>query len=208
MDCAHCEEMLSEYLEQGLPAEGRLAVARHLETCASCSTLLAEMKSILVTARRFPSLELDNHLFERILLRTSGRTRTRSLGELVESFFLHTLWTPRFAAGTVLSALFLVFLVNVMVPRVTSMASTFEPLEIFRQLDRGVQQIYSKGLQAYDAKNEWQARASFYSNTLFNRLGFMMERLDVPVEGKAKPGQQHQQQKAPDNKNSMLISRG
>jgi hypothetical protein len=208
MDCAYCEEKLSEYLEQNLPAEEAPAVAQHLENCANCSALIEEMQSILIASQKFPALELDDNLLERILLRTSGRPRTRKFRELMEHFILHSLLTPRFAAGAVLATFFFLLLVNLLVPRVAEIASILSPLEIFRQLDRGVQQVYSKGLQAYDATNEWQARISFYKSNMFNKLGFMMEQLDVPVEGKIKPGnQQQRQQKAPDNKNSMLLLR-
>jgi hypothetical protein len=208
MDCARCEEKLSEYLERTLPEQEKREIGRHLEDCADCSVLLDEMKSILAVSQNFPGEELDDRLLERILLRTSGQPRTRHFWEDLRHFSLRTMLTPRFASGAVLATLFLLLMANLGFPRISTVASTLSPRQVFRQLDMGVQRIYGKGLQAYDASVEWQANFTFYKNQIFNRLGFMMERLDLPVEGKAKPEEQlPQQQKAPNNKNSMLLKR-
>jgi hypothetical protein len=73
-------------------------------------------------------------------------------------------------------------------------------------MDRGVQEIYARGLKAYDKKNEWQAQFGFIKNNVFNRLGFMIEQLDVPVEGKKKSGEPRQQQeKTPSEKSSLML---
>ncbi|MBP1608543.1 MAG: hypothetical protein H6Q04_778 [Acidobacteria bacterium] len=207
MNCAGCEEKLSEYLEQALPEPEGRDIDRHLEDCAKCSALLEEMKSMLAVSRNFPDEELDDRLLEKILLRTSGQPRKRHFWEELRHFSPGTLLTPRFASGAVLATLFLVLLANLVFPRTSTMAAVLSPQQIFRQLDIGVQQIYGKGLQAYDATVEWQANLNFYKDRILNRLGFMMERLDLPVEGKAKSEEQMQpqQQKAPNNHSSMLL---
>jgi hypothetical protein len=205
MNCAECEEKLSEYLEQTVPGQGSRDIDRHLEECSKCSALLEEMRSILTVSQNFPDDELDDRLLEKILLRTSGRPRTRRFWEDLRNFSLRTMLTPRFASGAVLATLFLVLVANLISPRIPTMAAVLSPRQIFRQLDVGVQQIYGKGLQAYDATVELQANFTFYKNQILNRLGFMMERLDLPVEGKAKPEDHMQQQKAPNNKSSMLL---
>jgi hypothetical protein len=207
MDCARCEEKLSEYLEQTLPERESRDIGRHLEDCTKCSALRDEMKSILAVSQTFPEEELDDRLLEKILLRTSGHPRTRHFWEGLRHFSLRTLMTPQFASGAVLAALFLVLLGNLAFPRIPAMAAALSPRQVFRQLDVGVQQIYGKGLQAYDTTVAWQANLAFYKNQILNRLGFMMERLDLPVEGNAKPEEkmQRQQQKAPNNKSSMLL---
>jgi hypothetical protein len=84
-------------------------------------------------------------------------------------------------------------------------ASVLSPKEMFRRMDRSVQQLYSEGLKAYDAKNEWQAKLNYYKNNVFNRLGFMIEQLDVPVEGKKKSGEPRQRQEKAPSKNSSIL---
>jgi hypothetical protein len=128
------------------------------------------------------------------------------LAELISQYVLRPMFTPRFAVGAVLATLFLVLVMNFIVPRASSVASALSPSELFRTMDRGVQGIYGEGLKLYDKKNEWQAQFTFFKNNLFNRLGIMIERLDVPVEGKKKPGEpQKQQEKAPGNESSLLL---
>ena len=207
MECLKIEERLSEYLERNLPSEEMAQVAGHLHECTACSALLEKMRSLLVTCRSFPSVEPEIELIEKILLRTSGRPRTRTFREMLEQYFLRPLLTPRFAVGAALVVLFLVFSANLLLPRFGSLSSLLSPAEWVRQMDRGVQQIYGSGLKAYDAKNEWQAWFSFQKNNIMNRMGFFMEQLDVPLQGRQKPQGQKQQRepKGTSEKSSSLI---
>jgi hypothetical protein len=205
MNCPYAEERLSEYLERSLPAGDMVQVAEHLHECAHCAALMEEMRSIIATCKSIPKLEFDIDLAERILLRTSGRPRTKTLKERFNEYILRPMLTPRFAVGAVLATLFVALVVGLMAPKMSVMASALSPTEMFRRMDRGVQQLYSKGLQAYDTKNELQSQFKFYKNNLFNRLGFMIEQLDVPVEGKKKSGEPRQQQEKAPSKNSSLL---
>ena len=205
MDCSCFEDKLSEYIERGLPAHEMEAVAEHLHECSNCSALFEEMRSNLAVCRSFPKLDFDVDLTERILLKTSGRPRTRSLKERFNEYILRPMLTPQFAVGSVLAALFMVLIVTLIGPKVSIVASVLSPQEMFRRMDRGVQQLYSEGLKAYDTKNEWQAQFSFIKNNVFNKLGFMIEQLDVPLEGKKKSGEPRQQQDKAPSKNSSLL---
>jgi hypothetical protein len=206
MKCPQFEERLSEYVERTLPASEMGEVAEHLHECASCSALLEEMRSILLRCRSFPSYEPEIALIERVLLRTTGRPRTRTFRELLDQYFLRPLLTPRFAAGAVLTLMFFGLTVGLFRDRISSAAALLSPRELFSQMDRGVQAVYSRGLKAYDKKNEWQAQFTFMKNNMLNRLGLMIEQLDVPVEGKKKSGEPRQQQeKNPSGKSSLLL---
>ncbi|MFH1574277.1 MAG: zf-HC2 domain-containing protein [Acidobacteriota bacterium] len=208
MECRHIQEHLSEYLERCLPGEEAERVAAHLHECGDCASVLEEMRSVLALCRSFPIYEPDADVLDRILLKTSGRRRTRTMRELLDQFVLRPMLTPRFAMGAVLATLFLVLVANFMLPRMTTVAASLSPGELFRMMDRGVQQIYGEGLKLYDKQNEWQEQFTFFKNNLFNRLGIMIERLDVPVEGKKKPGEtQRQQERSPSNHSSLLLLR-
>jgi hypothetical protein len=205
MDCPTIELRLSEYVERSLPAAEMAQVAEHLHECSECTGLLEEMRLAIATCKSFPSYEPDTGLIERILLRTSGRPRTRSWRELLDQYLLRPMLTPRFAVGAGLAVLFMALVVNLMGPRISGVASALSPSELFRKMDRGVQEIYGGGLKLYDKKNEWQAQLNFLKNNIFNRLGFMIEKLDVPDEAKQKPGEaQQQQENAPTKKSSLL----
>jgi len=208
MECRYIEDRLSEYIDKSLlPADMR-TVAEHIRDCRSCLLLSEEMRANLAACRAFPVLDPDLELIERILLRTSGRPRTRSFRELLRQYVVGPMFTPRFAVGTGLAVLFLAFVMNFMAPRLGGIASALSPRELLKSFDRGVQSVYAEGLKAYDKKNEWQAQFTFFKNNVFNTLGFMIERLDVPKEGKKKPGEPRQQQeKAPNEKSSLLLLR-
>ncbi|MBI3966924.1 MAG: zf-HC2 domain-containing protein [Chloroflexi bacterium] len=53
---AHPTERLSEYLDGGLPAEERVAIDRHLATCADCRAELESLRATVVALRALPTL--------------------------------------------------------------------------------------------------------------------------------------------------------
>ncbi len=204
MKCTYFEEQLSQYLEQSLTPEDMAGLEDHLRVCGNCAALLETMKSVLIACNSFPKLELDLALIDRILMRTTGRMRTRTLRELLDQYLFRPMLTPRFAVGSVIAILFAVLLTYLMLPRLSTVASVLSPRELFLQMDRGVQQLYGEGLKVYDKKNELQAEFTFFKNNIFNRLGFMIEQLDVPVESHQKPEeQQRPNQKSPGEKSSV-----
>jgi len=210
MECRNVEERLSEYMERALPPEEMARVAEHLHACSKCASLLEDMRSIVLDCKAYPSLEPDVLLLERILLRTSGRPRTRTLRELIDLYILRPMLTPRFAAGAALAVLFLGLSLILARPHMSTLASYLSPVEMLHRLDRGVQGIYAEGLKAYDQKNYWQAQFTDFKNGVVHKLGNMIEQLDVPIQtnGKQKPGEQKQQQeKTPTQKSSLLLLR-
>jgi len=207
MECRYIEDRLSDYMERSLPAGEAEEVAVHLHRCRSCSLLLEEMRANLAACKALPVLEMDVELVERILLRTSGKPRTRTLGELLRHYIVGPMLTPRFAVGTGLAALFVAFSLTFLAPRLSGVTTGMSPGEVLRKFDRGVQGLYAGGLKLYDRKNEWQAQFSFFKNNVMNKLGFMIDQLDVPQEGnKKKSGEPRQQrEKNPGEKSSDLL---
>jgi hypothetical protein len=205
MQCGSVEERLSGYIERDLPQEEMVQVAEHLQECPRCLELMEEMRSFLVSCKAFPSFDLNAALLDRILLRTSGRPRTRSLRERLKAYFVQPVLTPRFAMSVGLALLFVALAVDLMAPRASVMASVLSPKELFLRMDRGVQQIYSEGLKLYNAQSEWQSQLSYFKNNMLGKLGFMIEQLDVPVEGKKKPTEQKPQEKNPGQKSSVWL---
>jgi len=206
MECQYFEERVTEYIDRSLPAQDLARIAEHLHECSNCISLFEDVQSLLVKCKAMPVLDLELDLLDRILLRTSGRPRTRSFRELLNQYLLQPILTPRFAMGAGLAVLFLTLTFNFMLPRVSGLASALSPRDMFRRVDRGIQQLYSSGLKLYDKKNEWQAELTYLKNNVFNKLGFMIEQLDVPVEGKKDSGEPRQhQEKPPSNKSSVLL---
>jgi len=207
MECRYIEDRLSDFIEHSLPASESEVVATHLHGCRNCALLLEEMRANLAACKAFPVLGLEADLVEQILLRTSGKPRTRTFGELVRQYLIGPMLTPRFAVGAGLAALFIAFSLNFLAPRLTGVTTVMSPSELLRRFDRGVQGLYAEGLKLNDRKNEWQAQLSFFRNNVLNKLGFMIDQLDVPQEGnKKKSGEPRQQRgKSPGEKSSELL---
>ena len=208
MDCSKVELWLSEYMEASLPADKADMVAKHLESCPNCSALLQEMQSIVSLCHNYPSLEMDPEFIERILLRTSGRPRTRSFKELLRQYLVRPLLTPRLAIGATLATLFLLLMLDVMLPKLSVTVSSLSPTELFRLMDRGAQQLYGEGLRVYNEKNRWQDRFNRFKNNSINSLRSIIEQIDVPVEGRKKTEEQvPRKNSAPKEKSSALFLR-
>ncbi len=187
MLCTKAEEWLSEYMEASLTADEMAEMADHLKGCPNCSALLAQMRTAAEVCNGFPELELSPQLMETILLRTSGRPRTRSFGEIFKENFLRPLLTPRFAVGTAVAALFLIVSAQLIMPRVSGALSALSPSHFLTLMDRGVQQVYGQGLRAYNAKTQWENEFSYFKKSLIDRFRYVVDQIDAPVEGSKKP---------------------
>jgi hypothetical protein len=54
LNCAECEEKLSDYIEQSLGEAERASVERHLHSCRSCGELASGMILVIDAGRDFP----------------------------------------------------------------------------------------------------------------------------------------------------------
>jgi hypothetical protein len=206
MLCTKAEEWLSEYMEFSLTADQMAEMAEHLKGCPNCSALLTQMRAAADMCRDFPELKLSPELMETILLRTSGRPRSRSFGEIFRDNLLRPLLTPRFAVGAAVAVLFLVVSANLIMPRISVALSALSPSNLLTLMDRGVQKLYGQGLKAYDVKNQWEDEFAYFKKTLFDRFRYMMEQIDAPVEGSKKPEEaQPQKRKVPGESNTGLL---
>jgi hypothetical protein len=204
MNCTQIEELLSEYMERSLSDQEMTQVAAHLNKCSNCSRLRDGMVSAVYLCKSYPVLEMDINVLEKILLRTSGRPRRRSLKELWSQNVLKPLLAPRFAVGAGLAALFLVLMVNLIIPRVSPALSAFSPLELLRLMDKGVQQVYGEGLKAYKTKTDLEEQLTYLKSNIFGKLRFIMGKIDVPVEDSGKSAEPNRQKKDPEDKSSSL----
>jgi hypothetical protein len=207
MDCSSVEQRLSDYCESELPADERTEVRTHLNQCENCSALLNEMRSLIAVCHDFPVLEMDVDLLEKILLRTSGRPRTLSLREQIQ-LLLRSLLAPRFAAGAGLAVLFLTLSLNFILPRASGGVSSLSALELLNWMDRGTQFIYGEGLKAFDKKDAWVAEFRFLKQNTTQKMRFILEQFNIPIEeGRKKAAEPIQEKKqTPGEKYSRLLS--
>ncbi len=71
--CAHCEEQMSDYLENALDASSRSLMDLHLKSCSACTELLSSMSEVLDWSAHFPVYEAPAWLPVRIIANTPAR---------------------------------------------------------------------------------------------------------------------------------------
>jgi anti-sigma factor RsiW len=70
LNCADCEEKLSDYIEHSLDEVERTAVDLHLHSCRSCNELVSGMTHVIAAGREFPVYAPPAWLASRIVANT------------------------------------------------------------------------------------------------------------------------------------------
>ena len=70
MNCAHCEERMSDYLENALAAADRASMDLHLQSCRACTELVAGIQDLMALGKRFPVYQPTVWLPARIVANT------------------------------------------------------------------------------------------------------------------------------------------
>lgn len=83
MNCAYCEERMSDYLENSLTDAESSALHLHLQSCNACTELLDGMNQVLAWGKSFPSYAAPAWLAPRILANTPRTARETWLDTLV-----------------------------------------------------------------------------------------------------------------------------
>jgi predicted anti-sigma-YlaC factor YlaD len=97
MNCNHCEELTSDYLEGALSQAEHDSMDLHLQSCTACSELLASMTEVLKWGKAFVVHEAPAWLPARIVANTPRLKRESWLDTLAAAWR----WTvdPRAAMG-------------------------------------------------------------------------------------------------------------
>jgi anti-sigma factor RsiW len=65
--CKEFVELVTEYLEETMPAAERARVDVHLEGCPFCTTYLAQMRQTIATLGSLPESEVDPKAMDALL---------------------------------------------------------------------------------------------------------------------------------------------
>jgi len=84
MKCTDCEEKLSDYIEHALGSADQTLVERHLNSCRSCSELIAGMSDVMEASSHFAVHTPPPWLATRIVANTP-RVRRKSLRSLLSA---------------------------------------------------------------------------------------------------------------------------
>ncbi len=88
MSCPEFGPSLSELLDGTLPREARARVEAHLETCAGCGALMADLKRVKAAARALPKMTAPESVWQNVragLDAAENQTRRASVLQFVPS---------------------------------------------------------------------------------------------------------------------------
>ena len=144
--CLNTEERLSEYLEGQLVAAERQELEAHLQACAVCRALAAEVGGVVARLGRLEPEVEPSWLVYRILQATSGAVRQKK--ESLWSRLLPGLLSPRFALGlaSVAATLFILSQALGINPRHIT-ANDLNPVSLYRAADRQAHLTYASGVR-------------------------------------------------------------
>lgn len=147
MNCALCEERLSDYLENTLRPDERQAVDLHLRSCPGCEALMRNMVDIMEWGRAFPEFQPPPWLATRILAKTPRRERETWLDTLVGMG--RWLIEPRTAMALFTATLVLSWMGNTLgiVPVATTVAR--DPAAIYYGAGNLLNRAYDEAVRRY-----------------------------------------------------------
>ena len=142
--CVQIEERLSDYLDGLLPESEQRQFRAHVEACASCAPLLAQVTHVVSRLHALEAEQPPAALISKILDQTLGpRKPGRNwLG------WIPLLWQPRFATGlvTVLATIAIVFhAIGVSPSNIT--AASLNPVNFYHSADRHAHLAFARSVK-------------------------------------------------------------
>jgi len=145
--CAFCEERISDFLEEALPAQERSALQEHFQECASCSNLLADVRALLEATRALPSTPAPPWLAVRIVANTPPVVR-ETWADTVRAAWRWIL-EPRIALAVFTATLVLGWLGGQVGLSLDSIADLRHPTTIYAEAQGVLNGAYNEALKAY-----------------------------------------------------------
>lgn len=102
MSCSALLARLSDYIDGDLTAPDRVALEKHMASCASCASLATELEAIRRSAARLPSLEPSRDLWDGIASRMD--TTVVSIHASRRSSWTRVPWRSLAAAAVLMAA--------------------------------------------------------------------------------------------------------
>ena len=142
--CVQIEERLSDYLDGLLPDAEQREFRAHVDSCAHCAPLLAQVTHVIGRLRTLEPEPAPPALISKILDQTLGPRKTKSDWLA----WLPMLWQPRFAMGTVtVLATLLIIFQAAGVRRSDITAASLNPVNIFHSADRHAHLAFARSVK-------------------------------------------------------------
>jgi predicted anti-sigma-YlaC factor YlaD len=193
--CQLTEERLSDYLEARLEAADARRLAAHLETCAACRAMVADVQAALSSMRSLEELPEPPLLAERILDATMG-PRKKSVRWPGWLGWVQPVFQPRFVMGlatVLLAAFFSLEALGVEWSKVE--ARDLNPVNLYHQANRGVHLMYARSVKYVN-----DLRVVYEIQSMLQPASQQEERPTTP------PSKQNQESDKPGRESNQLKS--
>jgi predicted anti-sigma-YlaC factor YlaD len=147
MNCAKCEDLLSEYLENALDALDRASVESHLQSCSACAELLAGVRGVIQWGKEFSAPQPSPWLSSRILASTPQVIRITWRDWVFGTW--KKISEPRFALALLTSTLVLGWMGNMVGISAPDIATLRHPSAIYYRIEGWANRVYGDAVRSY-----------------------------------------------------------
>lgn len=142
--CVQVEEGLSDYLDNALPEAERAEFLAHVDACARCAPLLAQVSHITQSLHALELEPAPPMLTSRILDQTLGPRKAKRQW----LSWIPILWQPRFATGAVTVLATLLIILHAAGVKPSSLtAADFNPVNIIHSADRHAHLAFARSVK-------------------------------------------------------------
>jgi len=140
MNCTYCEDRLSDYLEETLPAAEQAVVEAHLLSCLACGELVAGLRHVLHFGRDLPEQLPPAWLASRIVANTPQVLRITWRDWFAAAW--RNICEPRFALGLLTSMLMLGWLGGMVGITPADVVALRHPSAIYNRMGGWANRLY------------------------------------------------------------------
>jgi hypothetical protein len=147
MNCTHCEDQLSDYIENTLESSERLAVETHLRSCAACSELLEGVRGVIQWGRQYNAPVPPEWLATRIVANTPIVVRITWRDWFVGAW--KSVCEPRFAMALLTSTLVLGWMGSLAGISAPDIATLRHPTAVYHRIGGWANRVYGDAVRTY-----------------------------------------------------------
>ncbi|HVQ65691.1 MAG TPA: zf-HC2 domain-containing protein [Terriglobia bacterium] len=145
MNCAHCEDRISDYLENALDAADSAAIETHLQSCSTCTELLNGVRDVMYWGRNLQVQLPAPWLPTRIISNTPHVVRVTWRDWAANAW--KSLVEPRFALAMLTSTLMLGWMGSLAGISVGDVAMVRHPSAIYYRMGGWANRLYGDAVR-------------------------------------------------------------
>jgi anti-sigma factor RsiW len=135
MTCKDIKTRLPAYMEGDMPPEEKEGLERHLESCPSCSTALAELKRAVELVQNVPEVEPPPWLKTRVMVQIREEAEARQ-GILHRLFYPFRIKVPVQAFAILLVSVLAVYIYKATIPELSLMKTPATDIQQMKDSER------------------------------------------------------------------------